>query len=120
MIPEALEPVDALIERVMRQHPLDTPKGSAAYFEAVHQELAPLARSLEHANAELRAQAQAAWRERTQSAAPRARSVFTCQNCGNVYRAGDADVTIFGENGAARCRKCANGRFSHVMLEHKE
>jgi exonuclease VII small subunit len=41
------ESVDQLIERVMAAHPGSTPKASAAYFEEVHQELAPLARDLE-------------------------------------------------------------------------
>ncbi|WP_210821892.1 hypothetical protein [Hydrogenophaga aromaticivorans] len=41
------EPVDQLIERVMAANPGTTPKALSVYFEAVHQELAPLARDLE-------------------------------------------------------------------------
>lgn len=39
--------VDALIERVMDEHPSVGRVAQAAYYEAVHQELAPLARELE-------------------------------------------------------------------------
>lgn len=39
--------VDALIERVMDAHPSVGRAAQAAYYEAVHQELAPLARELE-------------------------------------------------------------------------
>lgn len=42
-----MESVDALIDRVMADHPGTTSKQLATYFDAVHQELAPLARSLE-------------------------------------------------------------------------
>ena len=42
--------VDALIERVMDEHP----SVGRAYYEAVHQELAPLARELERESALLR------------------------------------------------------------------
>lgn len=48
--------VDAVIAKVMEQHPGESPKQLAKYFEAVHQELAPLARELERENARLRAQ----------------------------------------------------------------
>ena len=47
--------VDALIASVMAKHPGDSPKSLAVYFEAVHQELAPLARVLECENQRLRA-----------------------------------------------------------------
>lgn len=50
------ESVEALIERVMAAHPGQSPKQLAAYFEAVHQELAPLARALEQDNESLRQQ----------------------------------------------------------------
>ena len=50
--------VDACIQAVMAQHPGQTPRALAVYFEAVHQELAPLARRLETENAQLRAQLQ--------------------------------------------------------------
>lgn len=40
--------VDACIAEVMARHPGVTPAAQARYFEAVHQELAPLARQLEH------------------------------------------------------------------------
>lgn len=39
--------VDALIERVMQAHPGFGVSAQARYYEAVHQELAPLARDLE-------------------------------------------------------------------------
>lgn len=39
--------VDALIERVMQKHPGFGVSAQARYYEAVHQELAPLARDLE-------------------------------------------------------------------------
>lgn len=48
--------VDACIAAVMAQHPGQTPRTLAVYFEAVHQELAPLARQLELENSQLRAQ----------------------------------------------------------------
>jgi hypothetical protein len=46
--------VDALIERVMDEHPSVGRAARAAYYEAVHQELAPLARDLELESALLR------------------------------------------------------------------
>ncbi len=59
------ETVDAVIQRVMAVHPSPlTMKAELAYYEAVHQELAPLARDLEQENAELRRQLQAMWRVR--------------------------------------------------------
>lgn len=39
--------VEACIAEVMARHPGTTPAAQARYFEAVHQELAPLARQLE-------------------------------------------------------------------------
>lgn len=39
--------VDTLIDRVMAEHPGHGKSAQAAYYEAVHQELAPLARELE-------------------------------------------------------------------------
>jgi hypothetical protein len=39
--------VEACIAEVMERHPGATPAAQARYFEAVHQELAPLARRLE-------------------------------------------------------------------------
>lgn len=45
---------DALIAKVMEQHPETTPRALARYFEAVHQELAPLCRELEIENRTLR------------------------------------------------------------------
>lgn len=38
---------DALIESVMAKHPGDGKASQARYYEAVHQELAPLCRSFE-------------------------------------------------------------------------
>lgn len=58
------ETVDQLIERVMAQHPgHGTPKLQLEYFEAVHQELAPMARDLEAENHRLHAQMQSDWAE---------------------------------------------------------
>lgn len=54
--PSPHESVDALIERVMAAFPVQSPKQVAAYFDAVHQELAPLARALERDNESLRHQ----------------------------------------------------------------
>lgn len=51
-----MESVDTLIARVMAQHPLtpaSTKSATLAYYEAVHQELAPLARDLEQENIRL-------------------------------------------------------------------
>ena len=39
--------VDDLIAEMMLKHPSQTDRAVAAYFEAVHQQLAPLARDLE-------------------------------------------------------------------------
>lgn len=52
----SLEPVDTLIERVMKCYPGMGPSAQLRYFEAVHQELAPLARMLELENQRLRQQ----------------------------------------------------------------
>lgn len=41
------------IEAVMREHPGETPKALARYYEAVHQEIAPLARQMEREVQEL-------------------------------------------------------------------
>jgi hypothetical protein len=51
--------VEACIQEVMREHPGETPAALARYFEAVHQELAPLARELESQLAAQRAFAKA-------------------------------------------------------------
>lgn len=48
--------VDGCIQACIEQHPGQTPRALAVYFEAVHQELAPLARKLEQENQQLRAQ----------------------------------------------------------------
>lgn len=46
--PESITPeVDALIKSVMKQHPGVSYMAQAVYYEAVHQELAPMARKLE-------------------------------------------------------------------------
>lgn len=50
---EKIESVEALIARVEAAHPNTSRTALAVYFEAVHQELAPLARSLERRVAEL-------------------------------------------------------------------
>ena len=54
-IPSTSPRVDALIERVMEQHPGVSASAQARYYEEVHQELAPLARDLERENDRLRA-----------------------------------------------------------------
>ena len=46
--------VDAVIDEAMAKHPGESAKALQAYFEAVHQELAPLARDLERENEVLR------------------------------------------------------------------
>ena len=46
--------VEAVISEAMKKHPGESPKALATYFEAVHQELAPLARDLERENEVLR------------------------------------------------------------------
>lgn len=109
------ETVDQLIYRVMAAHPGDSQRAVAKYFEAVHQELAPLARELESENRRLRDQLQDAWTEQKALRAPRCRAVFTCPGCGAVYRAGDQKVTIYAENGRARCRAC-----NSVMTQTEE
>jgi len=78
------EYVDQLIQRVMREHPGSSPRAVAKYFEAVHQELAPLARELESENRRLREQLQDAWKEQ------------------KVRQ----KVAIYAENGRACCRAC--------------
>jgi len=103
------ETVDALIERVLMQHPSNSPGALARYFEAVHQELAPLARELEAENLRMREQLQGEWNAAKAVRAPRQRAVFTCGRCGNMYRAGDMPVTLYAENGAAKCRACNPG-----------
>jgi hypothetical protein len=54
--PSEHEPVEDLIRRVMDAHPGQSPRELAVYFEAVHQEIAPLARALELDNETLRHQ----------------------------------------------------------------
>ena len=63
---EKIESVEALIARVEAAHPNTGRTAEAAYFVAVHQELAPVARSLERRVAELE-------NELAESAAERAR-----------------------------------------------
>lgn len=46
--------VEAVIDKVMAEHPSESVGGQAKYYEAVHQELAPLARELERENTMLR------------------------------------------------------------------
>lgn len=52
--------VDALIERMMKRYPGVSTSAQARYFEAVHQELAPLARNMEREIQTLRAEREAA------------------------------------------------------------
>ncbi len=47
------ESVDALIQRMMKEHLGQSAAARASYYEAVHQELAPLARELEAENRRL-------------------------------------------------------------------
>lgn len=115
----ALESVDALIARVEAEHPGTGPTAMARYYEAVHQELAPLARALERRAAELEAalfdEQRRRWKERntvrqikgdTKSTLV---SVYTCPKCGNEYRAGTSPVTVYAEGGRACCRACNPG-----------
>ncbi|MGD1323553.1 hypothetical protein ACNHE5_01095 [Pandoraea pnomenusa] len=53
--------VEACIAQFMRRYPGQSPAAMARYFEAVHQELAPLARELERENQRLRDQLQLMW-----------------------------------------------------------
>jgi hypothetical protein len=53
--------VEAVIAQTMRRFPCVSPAAQARYFEAVHQELAPLARELEREVASLKQQLQEAW-----------------------------------------------------------
>ena len=103
------ETVNALIDRVMADHPFDH-KVSAArqlkYYESVHQELAPLARALEAENAILRKQLQDSWSEARAAKKSQVTHVWTCSTCDNVYRGGQKDVTVFAENGRVYCRSC--------------
>lgn len=55
------ESVDALIQRVIMEHPGQSASALARYYEAVHQGLAPLARELEAENRRLRERLQADW-----------------------------------------------------------
>ena len=109
------EAVEQLIQRVMAEHPGSSQRDLAKFFEAVHQELAPLARELEDENLRLRDQLQDAWNEQKSLLTSRVRSVFTCPGCGNVYRAGVQNVTIYADNGKAKCRSCDS-----VMTESEE
>lgn len=115
----SLETVSDLIARVDKKHHRLGPAGQAAFFEAVHQELAPLARALEHRVAELEKEllAQAAtqrkqWRDHSTlrrmkgEATGSMVSVYKCPNCSNEYRAGTTPVTIYAENGRVSCRAC--------------
>lgn len=116
-----LERVNTLIDRVMAEHPHTTPKALAVYYEAVHQELAPLARSLELENDELRVQLQAQWREAALARKAAVTHVWTCA-CGNVYRGGEKNVTIFADWGRVMCRVCSPTceRTAPVMVETTE
>lgn len=111
------ESVDQLIQRVMEEHPGQSASAQARYFEAVHQELAPLARELEAENRRLREQLRGDWNSAKTLLAKRQRAVFTCGRCGNVYRAGEMPVTLYAEHGAAKCRACnpSSGKGGQVM-----
>lgn len=113
----ALETVADLIARVEAAHPAShIPSRQLAYFEAVHQELAPLARALERRLAEVEAELLACQRKdwTDKSALRRVRgvlksamvSVFTCPSCSNEYRAGTDPVTVYADRGHVNCRAC--------------
>lgn len=116
------ETVDQIIERMMREYPSDTTRGRLAFFEACHQEIAPLCRELESENKRLLAEGRQHWKAMRDTLRPRQRTVFTCPCCGNVYKAGEQDVTIYAENGHAKCRAC-NPRMTrpgHIMMTSLE
>jgi hypothetical protein len=122
----AQESVDELIQRVMKEYPGQSAIALARYYEAVHQELAPMARELEAENQRLRERLQADWNSANEFLASRTRqrATFTCGKCGNVYRAGDMPVSIYGENGAAKCRACnpscgSGGQIMAMEMEQK-
>lgn len=104
-----LERVDTLIERVMDEYPV-TPITKAAgqlrYYEAVHQELAPLARALEIENAQLQETIRGYQRKEFEQQRVTVTHVWSCGKCGNVYRGGQKEVTVFAENGRVYCRTC--------------
>lgn len=115
----ALEIVADLIARVEAKHPRLGRAAMATYYEAVHQELAPLARALEQRVAELEAEllAQATiqrkqWRDHSTLRRMKAEtpgsmlSIFKCPKCSNEYRAGTSPVTVYAENGRVSCRAC--------------
>ena len=121
----SLESVNALISRVMQQH--NHPGGGTlrqqlAYYEEVHQELAPLARALEEENKRLRADMQGVWRTQLEERKRLWRTVYTCPECGNTYRGGDAKITIYADFGRVMCRLCCPTLRSSgpVMLESQE
>ncbi len=103
-----LERVNTLIERVMAEHPSTTPKALAVYFEAVHQELGPLALALEMENDQLRETIKGYQREQFEQRRVTVTHVWSCVKCENVYRGGQKDVTVFAENGKVYCRNCVN------------
>ncbi len=115
----ATETVDELIARVEAAHPRLGPTAMAAYFEAVHQELAPLARALERRVTALQAELLECQRIRWNDRKALRRvagdhkghtvSVFTCPKCGNEYWGGTSPVTVYAENGRACCRACNPG-----------
>ena len=67
------ESVDELIQRVMKEHPGQSAAALARYYEAVHQELAPMARELEAENQRLRERLQADWNSAKEFLASRTR-----------------------------------------------
>ena len=68
--------VEAVIDQAMRKHPKTGAYAQAAYFEAVHQELAPLARTLERELTALTAELEEA---RKQLAAANAKTLELAQ-----------------------------------------
>ncbi|MES2910597.1 MAG: hypothetical protein V4718_04365 [Pseudomonadota bacterium] len=121
------ERVDALIERVMEQYPVNVhtrAAGHLRYYEAVHQELAPLARALEAEVDRLTAALATATNELGEAEKKvRAMHIWSCGKCGNVYREGHKDVTVFAENGHVYCRVCVKPARTWAcapMTEQKE
>lgn len=105
--PRFRESVDALIQRVMAEHPnSNSPATLLKYFEAVHQELAPLARDLEAENVRLREQLQEQWRAAAVARRPSLIHKWTCPACSNVFRGGDKDITVYVESGVVYCKAC--------------
>ena len=121
-----MEKVGALIERVMDLHPFAakvTPAKELKYYTAVHQELGPLARALEREVERLNAVIHEYERAKFTKKKTAVTHIWTCNNCGNVYRGGQSEVTVFAEHGRVHCRVCvgsANAKDTFGMTETTE